>query len=44
MHNGKVNNIMIWWLKKTNETTRFKVKNLGGTILREQSTTSNWDL
>jgi len=27
---GKVNNTMIWWLKKTNETNRFKVKTWRG--------------
>ena len=31
----------MWWL---NETTRFKLKNLRGTIPREQSAISNWDL
>ena len=34
----------MWWLRKTNETTHFKVKILGGTIPREQFTISNWDL
>ena len=34
----------MWWLRKTNETTRFKVKNLGGIIARKQSTISSWDL
>ena len=43
MHSEKVNNTMI--SRKSNETTHFKVKkNLEGTILREQSTISNWDL
>ena len=45
MHNGKANNTMIWWPRKTNETTRFMVKkNLVGTIPREQFTISSWDL
>ena len=34
----------MWWLRKTNETTRFMVKNLGGIIARKQSTISSWDL
>ena len=38
----------MWWSKKTNETTCFKIKKrkkkTGGTIPREQSTISSWDL
>ena len=34
----------MWWPRKTNETTRLKVKAGGETILREQSTKSCWDL
>ena len=38
----------MWWSKKTNETTCFKEKKKkkkpGGTIPREQSTISSWDL
>ena len=34
----------MWWSRKTNETTRFKVKNLGGNYLKKKSTISSWDL
>jgi len=37
MHSRKINNTMIWWPRKTNETTRFNVKKYGGELSQENN-------
>ena len=44
MHNGRLNNTRYDDSGKPIKKSRFKVKNLEGTILREQSTISNKSL